>query len=46
MLTLVDSPVASESLAKVGVKTFLVAACAATAKRDWVEDGGGIFGHK
>ena len=46
MATLVDSPVASESLAKVGVKAFLVAARAAAAERDWVEDGGRIFGHK
>jgi hypothetical protein len=45
MSTLVDSPVASESLAKVGVKTFFVAACPAAAKCDWVEDGSGICGH-
>ena len=46
MSTLVDSPVASESLAKVRVKAFFVAACPAAAKRDWEEDGGGIFGLK
>ena len=46
MTALVDSPVAQEALAKVGVMTPLVTLCAAAAKRHRMVDGSEIFCHK
>jgi hypothetical protein len=30
----------------VGVQAFLIPLCASTAKRNWVENNGGVFGHE
>jgi hypothetical protein len=44
--TLVNRVIQRKCLAEVGVQAFLIPLCASTAKCNWVENSGGVFGHK
>jgi hypothetical protein len=44
--TFVDHPITGETLAKVGVEAFLIAACPAAPNSNRVEDSSGILGHE
>ena len=46
MAAFIDTPIAGEAFAQVGMQPFFVATCPTAAECDWMQSGGGRLRHK